>query len=166
MCATRFSWRLPIILAGFGLGYLVFMDGAPDLTEDLRSRLRTAPGSVYRVIYLEDIARDYAKSDWSIACVVAPYADDRDKAVPKPLKQAWWVGSWDESEWRIALLDHRSLVQFLSVQWGPFKLREQDPSGIKRVPRPRNPVLRVARDSSGIGPFVVELGLGDARPSQ
>lgn len=160
MRATHFRWWLPAILAVFALGYLVFRDDAPDITEDLRTRLKSAPGSMFRVIYLEDVARDFLSSSWSIACVVQPYAISGDEA-PKALRRAWWVGNWNEGEWRIALLDDHRVLRSLRVRYGPFRLSAPNPSGIKCVPRKNNPVLRISQQLSG--PRLVQLGAGDAR---
>jgi hypothetical protein len=163
MRATRFRWWLPVILAVFGLGYLVFRDNAPDITEDLRTKLKSAPGSMFRVIYVEDVARDFLSSNWSIACVVQPYAISGDDA-PKALRRTWWVGNWNEGEWRIALLDDYRVLGSFRVRYGPFRLSEPNPSGIKCVPRRNNPVLRISPELSGS--LLVQLGAGDARQSQ
>ena len=160
MRPTRFGWWLPVILAVLTLGYLVFRDDAPDITEDLRARLRSAPGSMSRVIYLEDVARDFLSSNWSIVCVVQPYATSGDET-PEALGRAWWVGNSNESEWRIAFLDDRSLLQSFIVKHGPFKVRQQSGSGIGCITRERNPVLRISRQLSGA--LLVQLGSGDAR---
>jgi hypothetical protein len=164
MRPTRFRWWLLVILAVLTLGYLAFRDDAPDITEDLRARLRSAPGSMSRVIYLEDVARYFLSSNWSIVCVVQPYATSGDET-PEALRRAWWVGNWNESEWRIAFLDDRTLLQSLIVKHGPFKVSERNGSGsgigIGCITRERNPVLRISRELSGA--FLVELGPGDAR---
>jgi len=164
MRQTGFRWWLPVILVGFALGYLVFRDDAPDLTEDLRARLTSAPGSMFRIIYLEDIARDHDRSDWSVACVIEPYARATGDAVPEPLSGEWWVGTSKEDEWRIALLDSRRVLRSFRVRYRPFQLGNVYRSGIKCVPRANNPVLRISQELSGS--LLVQLGAGDARPSQ
>jgi hypothetical protein len=163
MRATRLKWWLPLILAVFGLGYLIFRNDAPDITEDLRTRLKSAPGSMFRLIYLEDVARDFPSSNWSIACVVQPYAISGDEA-PKALRRAWWVGNWNEGEWRIALLDDYRVLRSFRVRYARFSLSAPNPSRIKCVPRKNNPVLRISQELSGS--LLVQLGAGDARPSQ
>lgn len=162
MRTIRFRWWLPVILAVFGLGYLVFRDDAPDITEDLRARVKSAPGSMFRVIYLEDVARDFLSSNWSIACVVRPYAISGDE-VPEALRRAWWVGNRNEGKWRIALLDDRRVLRSFSVRY-PLQFVDLHPSGIKCVPRENNPVLRISQQLSGSR--LVQLGAGDARPGQ
>jgi hypothetical protein len=164
MRPTRLRWWLPVILAVLTLGYLVFRDDAPDITEDLRARLKSAPGSLYRVIYVEDLARDFMSSDWSVACVVQPYADSGAKEVPEALRGASWVGNWNEGEWRIVLLDDRRTLRSFRVRHGPFQLPDMHLSGLKCVPRANKPVLRILQELPGS--LLVQLGAGDARPSQ
>jgi hypothetical protein len=165
MRPTRFRWWL-LVLAAFALGYLALRDDAPDLTEDLRLRLKSAPGSLYRVVYLEDVARDFIVSDWSVACVVQPYANGGDKDVAEALKTALWLGNSNEAEWRIALLDGRRVVQSFILKYRKFRLSEITRSGIECIPREYTPVLRISPAREGTNALLVELGLGDARPSK
>jgi hypothetical protein len=165
MRATRFRWWL-LVLAAFALGYLGLRDDAPDLTEDLRLRLKSAPGSLYRVVYLEDVARDFIISDWSVACVVQPFANSGDKDVPEALKTALWLGNSNEAEWRIALLDDRRVLQSFILKYRKFRLSEITRSGIECIPRENTPVLRISPAREGTNALLVELGLGDARPSK
>jgi len=164
MGPTPLRWWLLVILAVLTLGYLVFRNDAPDITEDLRARLKSAPGSLYRVIYLDDLARDFMSSDWSVACVVQPYADSGAKEVPEALRGASLVGNWTEGEWRIVLLDDRRTLRSFRVRYGPFQLPDLHPSGLKCVPRANNPVLRISQALSGS--LLVQLRVGDARRNQ
>jgi hypothetical protein len=153
---TRYAACAALGLMGAYLMYLfLWADRATNVSDYLREKIKEAPASRSRV-YLDDLARHANIPEWSQACLVLPYADaDASKIAPEALRHTPWVGSWDESEWRIAFLASGETVSAFVVRFDAVRLVEREPTGIVCASRSQRPSLRSIANRSR---YSVELG--------
>jgi len=150
----RRPFRLALIISIVlvcSVGYILFLrtDEVSDISADLRSRLDESGSQ----LYFEDLE---SASNWSSVCVVLPYADAQlAKNAPEILRRTSWVGSWDESEWRLVFLNSEEIVLVTAISYDAVKIVERDPSGIACVPRDQHPYLRLVEHT-----LKYEVGIG------
>jgi hypothetical protein len=99
---------------------------------------------------IEELAKKLGKENWSSACIVLPYAKaDIATNAPAVLRDLPWVGNWNESEWRLVLMDADKVSFVATINFEAVRLVEQDPSGIACFVRAQRPLLKRLEHRAG-----------------